>query len=121
MSFQPILREIVEGCRGRAAVLMGPDGIAIDEATTGAEAEASEEASVLGVELGRILDEMRKAADSAGVGGLREVQVRFGGAWVLLHPVDDETYVVLALSPEGNIGKARYLLRRHQLALRDEL
>lgn len=119
MSFEPILREIVQGCRGRAAVLMGPDGIAIDEAT--AEPEASEEASVLGVEFGRILEEMRKVADSAGVGGLREVQVRFGGAWVLLHPVDEETYVVLALSAEGNVGKARYLLRRHQLALRDEL
>ena len=30
-------------------------------------------------------------------------------------------YLVLALGPEGNVGKGRYLMRRHQLALREEL
>lgn len=121
MSFAPILREIVQGCGGRAAVLMGSDGIAIDQATGEGAAGADEEASVLGVEFGRILEEVRKVGDSVGEGALREVQVRFGGAWLLLHPVDEETYVVLVLPAEGNVGKARFLLRRHQVALRDEL
>jgi len=35
--------------------------------------------------------------------------------------VDPETYLVLALAPHGNVGKGRYLLRRHQLAIREEL
>lgn len=122
MSFASILQQIVEGCGGgRAAVLMGSDGIAIAQAGAAEDVEAAEETSVLGVELGRILDELRKVADSAGTGALGELQVRFGRAWVLLHPVDEETYVVLALAPHGNLGKARFLLRRHRLALRDEL
>jgi hypothetical protein len=35
--------------------------------------------------------------------------------------VDDETYLILAIAPDGNAGKARFLMRRHLLALRDEL
>jgi len=35
--------------------------------------------------------------------------------------VDAETFLVLAMAPDGNLGKARYLIRRHLLALRQEL
>jgi len=34
--------------------------------------------------------------------------------------VDDEVLLVLALAPDGNLGKARYLIRRHLNALREE-
>ncbi len=40
---------------------------------------------------------------------------------VLIQAVDRDTYLVLALTPEGNVGKGRYLMRRHQLAIREEL
>jgi hypothetical protein len=35
--------------------------------------------------------------------------------------VDEETYLVLAIEPDGNMGKARFLMRRQLMALRDEL
>ena len=41
--------------------------------------------------------------------------------WVLLRAVDDETFLVLVLAPDGNLGKARFLMRRHLLELRDQL
>jgi hypothetical protein len=40
---------------------------------------------------------------------------------VVLHALDAETYLVLALTSDGNVGKGRYLMRRHHLALREEL
>jgi hypothetical protein len=40
---------------------------------------------------------------------------------VLIQAVDRDTYLVLALAPEANVGKGRYLMRRHQLAIREEL
>ena len=40
---------------------------------------------------------------------------------VVVHAVDADTYVVLVLAPDGNLGKARYLLRRYGLAIREEL
>jgi predicted regulator of Ras-like GTPase activity (Roadblock/LC7/MglB family) len=76
---------------------------------------------VLGVEFGRILDEMRKASDSVGGGALEEVSVRLSNFWVLMRVVDEETYLVLAIEPDGNMGKARFLMRRQLMALRDEL
>ena len=35
--------------------------------------------------------------------------------------VDDETFLVVAIAPDGNLGKARYLIRRQLIHLRQEL
>jgi predicted regulator of Ras-like GTPase activity (Roadblock/LC7/MglB family) len=124
MSFASILQEIVDECGGGlAAVLMGADGIPIEqvEATGEAGGSLGEEVDVLGVEFGRILDEMRKASDSVGGGGLEEVSVRLSSFSVLMRVVDEETFLVLAIQPNGNAGKARFLMRRQLMALRDEL
>jgi predicted regulator of Ras-like GTPase activity (Roadblock/LC7/MglB family) len=124
MSFASILQEIVDECGGGlAAALMGGDGIPIEEVEAdGVGGEALREGvDVLGVEFGRILDEMRKASDSVGGGILEEASVRLSNFWVLIRVVDEETYLVLAIEPDGNVGKARFLMRRQMMALRDEL
>jgi predicted regulator of Ras-like GTPase activity (Roadblock/LC7/MglB family) len=124
MSFASILQEIVDECGGGlAAALMGADGIPIEEvqASEGVGESLSDGVDVLGVEFGRILDEMRKASDSVGGGALEEVSVRLSNFWVLMRMVDEETYLVLAIEPDGNMGKARFLMRRQLMALRDEL
>jgi predicted regulator of Ras-like GTPase activity (Roadblock/LC7/MglB family) len=124
MNFASILQEIVDECGGGlAAALMGADGIPIEQVEASGEAPGSlsDEVDVLGVEFGRILDEMRKASDSVGGGALEEVCVRLSNFWVLMRVVDEETYLVLAIVPDGNAGKGRFLMRRHLLALRDEL
>ena len=124
MSFASILQEIVDECGGGlAAALMGADGIPIEqvEATDEAAVSLGDEVDVLGVEFGRILDEMRKASDSVGGGSLEEVSVRLSNFWVLMRVVDEETFLVLAIEPNGNAGKARFLMRRQLMELRDEL
>jgi hypothetical protein len=40
---------------------------------------------------------------------------------VVLQTLDSDTYLALALSLDGNVGKGRYLMRRHSLALREQL
>ena len=40
---------------------------------------------------------------------------------VVLRGVDEDTFLVLALRPDGNVGKARYLIRRLVPALRESL
>jgi predicted regulator of Ras-like GTPase activity (Roadblock/LC7/MglB family) len=124
MNFASILQEIVDKCGGGlAAALMGADGIPIEQVEASGEGRGSlgDEVDVLGVEFGRILDEMRKASDSVGGGALEEVSVRLSNFWVLMRVVDEETYLVLAIEPDGNAGKGRFLMRRHLMALRDEL
>ena len=124
MSFASILQEIVDECGGGlAAALMGADGIPIDQVEASGEVSESlsDEVEVLGVEFGRILDDLRKASDSVAGGALEEVSIRLANFWVLMRVVDEETYLVLAVGPDGNAGKARFLMRRQLMALREEL
>ena len=107
---------------------MGGDGIAIEQVEAQSlptgfthEGAVGEEIAALGVEFGRILDEARKAADSLGGGAVEEACLRMARFWVLLRNVDAETFLVVVLAPDGNLGKARFLMRRHLAELREHL
>jgi predicted regulator of Ras-like GTPase activity (Roadblock/LC7/MglB family) len=122
MSFESILGQMLNECPGALGVaLMGSDGIPIAQVAASSPEDLGDEVSLLGVEFGRILDEARKAADAASAGGVLELTVQTERCHVLLRALDRDTYLVLAVAPEGNVGKGRYLMRRHQLALREEL
>jgi predicted regulator of Ras-like GTPase activity (Roadblock/LC7/MglB family) len=124
MSFTTILHAIVDDCGGAlGAALMGADGIAIEQvrAPSAAPDAIADDVGAAGIEFGRILDEVRKASAALGGGALQETIVSLARFHLLFRPVDEETLLVVALAPDGNLGKARYLMRRHLLALRDEL
>ena len=119
MSFDEILRGIVSQCPGCIGVaLMGSDGIPIAEVGGAGEGE---EVTLLGVEFGRVLDEARKVASTVGGGELEELVIAMARTQVVMRAVDRDTLFVLALEPSGNLGKARYLLRRHTLDVREQL
>ena len=123
MSFATVLRTLVSEAGGAiAAVLLGRDGIPIEQVEAARlPAEESERIASAGAELARIFEEIRKAADSFGGGQPQETVVRLDRFWLLLRPVDDETHLLLVLAPEGNVGKARFLMRRHLPALQAQL
>jgi predicted regulator of Ras-like GTPase activity (Roadblock/LC7/MglB family) len=124
MSFRTILGEIVAGCDDCiGAVLMGGDGIPIEEV---ASAHAlvgplADELGTAGVEFSRILDEIGKASDSLAGGALLETVVVLTSFSLVFRPVDEETFLVVVVAADGNLGKARYLMRRYLLAIRQEL
>jgi predicted regulator of Ras-like GTPase activity (Roadblock/LC7/MglB family) len=124
MSFRSILLSIVEECGGGlGAVLMGADGIPIEEYVTDRipEGPLQEDVGSAGVEFSRILDEIRKAADALGGGAVHETVVALARMNLVFRPIDGETFLALVLATDGNLGKARYLIRRHLLAIRQEL
>jgi predicted regulator of Ras-like GTPase activity (Roadblock/LC7/MglB family) len=123
MSFDTILRTILDECGGGLGIaLMGSDGMPVEEIhASGARTVLGEEIGVAGAEFGRILDEIRKASDTLGGGGVQETVLGFARFTVVLRSVDDDLFLVLAIAPDGNLGKARYLIRRHMLAIREEL
>jgi predicted regulator of Ras-like GTPase activity (Roadblock/LC7/MglB family) len=129
MNFETILRAIVDGCGGGiGAALMGNDGIPIEEVTATRAPNASPagdldhpvEVGIAGVEFGRILTDIRRASDALGGGSLEETIIRVKGFMLVFQPIDDENFLVLALDRDGNLGKARYLIRRHVHAIRQE-
>jgi predicted regulator of Ras-like GTPase activity (Roadblock/LC7/MglB family) len=114
MSFANVLEKIVEESGGGIGVaLMGADGIAIEQVMARAPSVPLEadDVGAAGAEFGRILDEIGKASDSLGGGALGEALVRLARFTLIFHVVDSETFLVMALAPDGNLGKARYLLR----------
>lgn len=125
MSFDTILHTIVNECGGGiAAALMGSDGIPITEvmaAKAGNEERLFEDIGTAGAEFGRILVDITKASDSLGGGLVKETTVVLSRFILIFHSVDDDTFLVVAITPDGNLGKARYLIRRSLLALRQEL
>jgi predicted regulator of Ras-like GTPase activity (Roadblock/LC7/MglB family) len=125
MSFDAILDEIVNGCGGGiAAALMGIDGISIAEVVSDREDVREvlvEEIGTAGAEFGRILAEIGKASDALGGGAVNETAVVMSRFTLVFRNVDDETFLVVAIAPDGNLGKARYLIRRQLNFLRQEL
>ena len=124
MSFEPTLQKMIDGCSGAIGVaLMGTDGIAVAEsrAQNPDLSVLDGEVSAAGIEFGRILDDVRKAADALNGGRLEEVVIGLARFTLLFRSVDDELFLVVALAEGGNLGKARFLMRRHLLELREQL
>jgi predicted regulator of Ras-like GTPase activity (Roadblock/LC7/MglB family) len=126
MSFETILQTIVDECGGgRSAALMGLDGIAIAVARASAGNDADDplegDVTSAGIEFGRILGDMTKASDSLDTGSVRESVVLLSRAMLIFHSVDEDIVLALALRPDGNLGKARYLIRRNLAGIRAEL
>ena len=124
MSFASVLREIAGGCGGGiAAALMGNDGIPVAQVTLPGAGDEELPAGIetAGTEFGRILDEIRKASDALAAGAMLESVVCLSRVTLLFRAVDEDSFLVLALAPDGNLGKARYLMRRHLPAIRSLL
>ena len=126
MSFESVLQSIVDECGGGwGAALMGLDGIAISSVSPSAQRDPNDpldgDVTNAGIEFGRILSDMAKAADSLSAGEVREAVISLDRVNIVFHSVDDDLVLVLALSPDGNLGKARYLIRRNLMEIRAEL
>ena len=107
--FNETLREIVEGTEGGVAgLLMGFDGIAVDSWTR----EDSElDITTVGMELSMVLKDIQRAAEQLEAGGAREVAIQAEKLTTVVRMLNGDYFVALALTPEGNLGKGRFLLR----------
>lgn len=113
--FAETLRKVVDNVDGAiAAVIMGLDGIPVDSYVRQANAV---DVTTVGMEFSFILGQVRKAGDSLQVGGLEELSVKAQRLLLVCRMVSPQYFVAIAMSPEGNFGKARYLARMAQPAL----
>jgi predicted regulator of Ras-like GTPase activity (Roadblock/LC7/MglB family) len=107
--FQENLKRMVAETEGGiAGLLMGFDGIAVDSyAAPGTTVDIN----TVGMEFSFILTQIRKAAEILEVGGINEVVIRAESLTILIRVVSKDYFIALAIKPEGNFGKGRYLLR----------
>jgi len=111
MTFRELLQGLVQQTPGAlAAMLVGLDGIPVDQFP---EEEDLLDLSMVTVEFERVIAESRKAIDSmAGeaLGTFEELIVSTANYQLLFRVVDEEYVLVMALNPQGFLGKARYLI-----------
>ncbi len=110
MGFREDLQQICGKVDGTfAASVMGFDGIPIE--TVEAQAADGVEMQNLLVEYSGIISQVRQAAETLQMGKASEVSIRTEKLVAVARPLTPDYFVVLALSPEGNVGRARYELR----------
>jgi len=63
------------------------------------------------IEYSGILSQVRQAAESLQMGKASEVSIRTEKLVAVARPLTPDYFVLLALSPDGNVGRARYELR----------
>lgn len=107
-------REDLEGICGRiegafAASVMGFDGIPIETVEPGAHQGL--ELQTLLIEYSGILSQVRQAAESLQMGKASEVSVRTERMIAIARLLTPDYFLVVALDPGGNVGRARYELR----------
>jgi predicted regulator of Ras-like GTPase activity (Roadblock/LC7/MglB family) len=119
MSFREHLEEVCRRVDGAVACsLMGVDGIEVDtHLQDGGELDVK---SLL-VEYSGVLRSAREAAEAHAAGGVGEISISTDKLMAVARIVSPEYFMVVALTPDGNVGKARYLLRVTAPKLRAEL
>ena len=108
--FTDILQRIVEEAGGGiGAVLMGYDGIAIDQYFTPGE---QLDLNMIAVEYANVLKEIRKTAEILNLGEMEEVSIKTARFHIVVRIITPDYFVAMTLGRDGNFGKARYLLTR---------
>ncbi len=117
--FASILQTLVtETGGGIGAVLMGYDGIAIDQYFKQCDGI---DLQLVAVEYSNILKEIKKAGEILNTGEMEEVSIRTERFYVVVRILSDEYFVALTIDSKGNYGKGRYLLLRESGNLKGAL
>jgi predicted regulator of Ras-like GTPase activity (Roadblock/LC7/MglB family) len=107
--FAEQLKKVVDNLDGAlAAVVMGLDGIPVD---TYVRQNDKLDVTTVGMEFSFILAQVRKAGESLQVGSLEELSVKAQRLLLVCRMLSPQYFVAIAMAPEGNFGKARYLVR----------
>lgn len=108
MIFEDVLKEIVERSDGvQGAVIMGMDGIAIGEHIV----DPACSIQTVGIEYASAIKSIQSASRSLSAGAVQEVFISTQNNIFILRLITDEYFIAVALAPEGNHGKTRYLMR----------
>ena len=107
--FKEALEAVVTGTEGGlAGLLMDFQGVAVESYT---KEGASFDIDMIGAEYSVVIKSIQRAAESLEAGGASEVAVLAEKMITVIRVVNADYFVALALSPDANLGKARYLLR----------
>lgn len=106
----------IEGCA--AVMILGIDGIPIERHVQ--HMDASLDVEMIATEFTTLVRRSMRTAADTELGELREMLLATDSMTFLLRPITSEYFLLLALNPGGNVGRARFELRKAQLAMEIE-
>ncbi len=119
MTFASILSEMVGRVEGGAvALILGTDGIVIERFI--GDIDPALDIDLIATELTTLLRRSIHTATDTGLGDLREMLFNTDLMTFVLRSLTPEYFVLFGLNPGGNVGRARFELRKAQLVLEPE-
>ena len=121
--FRKSIEKLLERIEGAVScVLMGFDGITVDEVTkldlpTGALPDLQ----TLSMELAHLIAQTRRTMESVEAGALEEFTLRTDKLTLVVRVLTSEYFLACAILPRANLGRARYLMRLTAPGLRADL
>ena len=100
------------------ALIMGADGLSVEKFFTDEGVAAN--LDVAAAEFTSLVRSSARSGNDLALGELREIVVAFGEVTLLMRLFNKDYFVVLAMKPEGNLGRGRYELRKAELTLAHE-
>jgi predicted regulator of Ras-like GTPase activity (Roadblock/LC7/MglB family) len=119
MIFEDVVKHAVEQTSGAmAALIMARDGISLSQYI---KPEVPIDLETLGIEYSNLLADTNRSTQAMNAGQLKELQVTTDQYLTILRVLNQEYFIALILTPDGNLGKGRFLLRVSAPALLKEL
>ncbi len=119
MSYRDALKSLTEAVGGGlAAIIMGYDGIAIDEYMV---PNVPFDLQLVAVEYANLLRDVKRTVELLENGSMEEVSIATDKVRVLVRIINGDLFLALVITADGNFGKGRYLLNREAMRLRTEL
>src|SRR5690606_263825 len=117
--FQEALRNVVDGIEGGlAGMVMDFEGIPLDSYS---REDTEFDIESVGAEASVLVKAIQRATEMLDAGDTHEVSIKSDRVTTLIRVLNQTYFVALTLTPDGNLGKARYLLRVLAPKLANEL
>lgn len=119
VSFAESLEKVADKIEGSAAAaILGVDGIMIERCVR--DLDPALDIELIAIEFSNLLRRGMVTSSDTELGELTEMVVSTDRLTFLLRPITSEYFLLLALNPGGNVGRARFELRKAQLDLKEE-
>jgi predicted regulator of Ras-like GTPase activity (Roadblock/LC7/MglB family) len=119
--FRESIEKLLNGIEGAVScALMGFDGITVDISSKEAAA-GGPDIQTLSMEFAHLIAQARRTLESVDAGALEEFTLRTDKMTLVVRLLTPQYFLACAILPNGNLGRARYLMRLTAPALRVDL
>jgi predicted regulator of Ras-like GTPase activity (Roadblock/LC7/MglB family) len=117
--FKEELQSVVDGTDGGlAGLLMDFEGIPLETYT---KDQQDIDIEVVGAEVSVVVKAIQRATEMLDAGATHEVAFKSEKMVTLIRVINESYFVAMTMSPEGNFGKGRFMLRVAAPKLREQL